>query len=556
MKNRILILFIFSSFCINANNSPIFKTNFESLKEIVINEFENFKPVCKIIQIELTQLEFTESLPSHINKDQNIVINLDQIQKYTIGKDIVFTKKFVSFVIAHEIGHKMQIKNFSLSDFRIIQGEENMFYECHADIIAGFLVSRLMMAKFIEFAKNNPEADFEKIKKADQYNLTDVYSQIIQMDKENTLIQTHPSNTDRLIAFKSGKLAAEIMHVYYRNMEDEPMSEKDLEDLERSNKLYKGFSKALGYDPYSTEPAKKDFKIWAIQEAVRITNQNNLLAKNLVIYNTKIKWDKIDPIVDFSFDVYNKNDVEICFNGRVFTEIVLRKNLQDDIASAPFDGYSFNHFIKANDIITISGRLNCASNDEYSSRIVIPGDTKSLYYITDPKKLISDKTPVECFDVDLSINNADFIEELIYLINYSYTRRNSFENLKRGIGRSEATKKDEILEKYITFQPSFVSDKDDFENLYFQEIDDQIIFNSKTVIDNKTAAISNYNMLNQTFTFDPMFNQFGYRKCPEIPGALWWCTSYYLQEEQVFTVTLQYDDIANKYDLRVEVNGL
>lgn len=529
------------------------KSSSDSLKEIIELEFLKFQSVAKTNNIILGKIVYSETENSHVNADNNIVINLKQIEKYTKYTSYDFKSLFAKFVIAHELGHKIQKNSFKKEVILSSKGESILFLECNADILAGILTSQVFeTVEVIELRKKDPNFD-PNIYNIQKSSVTfEVYKRIFEMDNRNAISKTHPSNEDRLMAVRTGLLAGHIWTFYFSiNQPDPSVKLPPINELNRLKELYNNFSKAIDFNPYDRN--NNNIYTWAHSEAIRIVNENNSMANNLIIFDNQVDWNKSsdNPIVNFSFKALNNNSNTINFNGRVFTELIPRNDTKNIIKSAPVDGYAFNKVIAPHDTIVISGQLNWAADKDYMPHIIVPGDSRSLYWVFDQSNPKVDTVDFENIKINFQEWSPESKNRLVDLINKVLENKDILLNCRKGVGISTARNTNQIEKRGVNYIPLFMSNKEEEQTVYLKQNGDKIKF----VIDvfnwnDENVAKDCFEQVN-----DAVKQSLGQDYMPsetKIIGKIKY-VNYTLNNKRVLRITLNYDSLDKYSYITVEI---
>lgn len=472
----------------------------DELKKLVEIEFEKFKPVAVVNNIILDKIVYSNSISTHvIRADNNIFINVEEIEKFTQGESENFKSLFIKFIIAHEMGHKIQYNGYRENVIQSSKGESIVFLECQADILSGMLISQVYNnVEIPNMQKANPNFSLQNYNREFGPTFFAVYKRILEMDNINNDQKTHPDNITRLTAFRNGKLAGDIWTFYFASkdvdLNVQKISAEQFKDLQDT---YKRFSKALDFDP--SDKTKNNIYIWSHAEAIRLIHENNIIANNLIMYDKYVEWNTSadTPIVYFTFKILNNNNFAIDFNGRVYVEIIPRNNHLDIINSGPTDGYVFDKIINANDSVEISAELNWIADKDYMPQIVLPGEKRSIYWAFPTDNQYVDTATVEKFNFSMSKWNENTLDDLTDLINYVYLRRNDFKNLEKGLGISIALTSDQIKNHKITYPAKFIMNNEEDDQICFEERNKKTKFVINTLHwQDSTIANQNFDALN------------------------------------------------------------
>lgn len=430
----------------------------DNLRDITTIEYQKLKKVCtESLSMTLGQLIFTNEAQSHVTtNNSDVYISLTQIERYTKDSGQKFQEAFIKFILAHEIGHKLQINSYKkkyLIDNS--KGESRVFLECYADILAGFLMTSVFtIIEIPEILKQNPNADLATINKLSLTTSLSVYKRITEMDRLNTLIKTHPRNEERLMAIRQGTILGNIysMYIFFYHS-DTTTSPLPQETLNQYKEVYHTLVKALDYDPQNSQKANMFF--WAHSEAIRIIHENNSLARTLIIYDKTIEWDKSasNPYVSVSFKVMNTGPKAVRFSGRITTEMIPRNDRANIVNISPVDGYSFDTYISPNQSEHFSAKLRWAATEEHMPRVILPGDKRSLYWVFDKLNPEVDITDAEEYYSGIDPAKESSLENTIELIAVVLGKIKNLYAFTKGIGHSNEISSQKVLKGKINYAP-------------------------------------------------------------------------------------------------------
>jgi hypothetical protein len=452
IKKQLLWLIAISvTIPLNTNGKRL-KTE-DELRSLTKEVFEEFRVPVRTLNIELGRVIFSENLPTHTaNGSPDIVINLGEIAAYTADKNKNFKKLFVQFVIAHEIGHKLQQQHYQKEVIDQTKGEGAIFLECNADILAGFLMTDVINTVEVPaLIRANPSFDFTRFTNENTDEMLNVYRNVFTMNQSNTFINTHPSHIQRLMAIKDGIMMGICTLISFTDAAQSRIPKKEIELIvERYNNI----AKAINFD----NPQNKNPFIWAQDEAIQITHENNELARNLVRYRTKVQRIHANQrYFNYSFSIYNNNPVKIRFAGRVYTAIHSRSNedAADIIKKIPWDSESFDRTIEAGQSIEISGQLKYAFDDDYTADLIMPGDPESLYFVFDAanpgidiSQKVSSDDNFKAWTSRSLINIDDHIKKIL-------NKSSNFYPYTKGIAISRENDEQEIFKGIRYIEPTF-----------------------------------------------------------------------------------------------------
>jgi len=546
MKNNshiyIFLFFIFIIFEAKSQEKP--------LKNIVDDEYQNFLQVTKNFETKIPPLLYSETLQTHISTD-NLVINLNQLNYYISGKSELFKKAFIRFVLGHEIGHVIQRGMFKTIAFNNIKGEMQIYFECFADIISGSLFTLVSEYDIQKQKDMGVLIDIPKFQEDSKSIMYDAYQLIMEMDKQNVAIKTHPTNLQRLTAFRNGKMIGMIDYTL-RNINDPEfdkalLTESDKEKIE----MMSSSSTALGYNINSSNTFESNWLLWARKEAYNIINASNDYISNLCIYNRNNKWDKSsnNPYVNFSFSVYNSNTVPVIFAGRNFIQLIPRDDKENIIKFHLYEGQYFEKLIQPNSSININGRLKWAGDDQYFPRLNLPGDEASIYssfhYKLSGLLAIEDS---QKFSADFTNWNENSIEELIDLLFFIKSKRGQFNKLKMGLGSNISQDEQNLKNFWTRFSCNFISNKN--EDIFILE-------REKTVTCNISLFFKDFLQVDQIFknitttiseNFSCNYQNFTVQNTEQITNI------FSCNNEKIFEVTLFKNPMSTIQLISIKIN--
>lgn len=437
-------------------------------KDLVIKVFGYYKTIAPTFNLTLRNVVFTDNESSHVsNGDPDINVQLSQIQEFTKDSSADFKRLFIEFMLAHEIGHKIQFGGYHKDVITQTKGGEGtIFLECNADILGGFImISAMNTVEMPELTQQNPSFDFESYNQNNLIAMNSVYKKIFEMDQLNTNISTHPNNLQRLLATREGVILGNYVAMKFADISK---SNQPPEKIKQYQTTLKDLSKTLGF---TTDKQWGDNPlVWAHLEAIRITNENNLLAKNLIRFDKQDEREYgDDPYSSFSFKIYNKNSVPIRFAGRVLADMHPPYDNNDYTKHYPLDGMVFDTTIGANEVAEISGRLKIITEPDYVTDIVMPGDKGSAFFVFDSQHYMTDQEDRESENSDFSEWNDQSLSNVDDHIKAVDFKRSDFFKYAKGIGVSMEAQQGRLSQHLRRFQPSFKGGmQDDQYFTYFE----------------------------------------------------------------------------------------
>ena len=439
-----------------------------ALKSLATKLFEEFKESTSNINVHLGNIIFSSHSQTHVvNGSADLNFNIDEIGKYVKGESQLFQKLFIQFALAHEIAHKIQFNGYPKSVIESTRGEGAVFLECNADILANFLVTGVINTIELPILLKKPGFDLSAYNLKVQSVAFNVYKKIFRMDQD-ALIHTHPSQLQRLMAAKAGTLLGNCYNIEFVIP---PASGPDLKAYQTNKELLKIIAKAIDFNS-SLIANNNNPLLWAHSEAIRITNENNSLARNLVRYGVSVQRERIpgtrDRFYNYSFHIFNENSVAVRFSGRVYTETKFESDPENLVKSVPIDAVSFERIIPPNGNIEIKGSVQYVLQDGISSALILPGDKKSLYFVFDSKRPEIDLSDQSNTDNDFTVWSPGMEEKIYDHIYETLLLKTSFSSHKKGIGISRAENYEDLTTRMVIFEPDFKAGQhDDQIFIYF-----------------------------------------------------------------------------------------
>jgi len=451
---KIFMLLGFLAFSLTLHSQAPLSAD-SSTRSIFMTEFANFKGLLKGTKIKDTELDFSSvSGTTHVTTDNLIHVNLKGIERHTAGQSIGFKKLFIRYVIAHELGHKIQSKYITklLGDSR---SEALITAECNADILAGMLIYELGYDINKEWI-DQQNGDYE------HPLLSQVYKHIVRSQTVERN-RTYPSNDERFNAFRQGLSLGKYTMIRQRSGTDTTLKSRE--------RLY---VRELGLD------SSIEVLSWSVDEASRIVHNGNIYCRNLVIFNRTSKTIRKKPkdSLLYSFSVLNNNEVSVHFRGRVVENTRLFNFVSsddDELRTWCSDGSKFDVIIEPHKTAIISGLLDDTPGSmTFYNFVVFPGDRGSFYDVADNdnRAMLGDE---KMFGYDTNFRNWDelTIDRVVDFIYYYNEMGVNLLNLAKGIGVSEEKRNARVLKNFVKYEPAFTSD---FQNKQ------EVIYNPQTHI--------------------------------------------------------------------------
>jgi hypothetical protein len=438
------------------------------LQSEVETEFARFKNSGIDILKGIDSLVFTNEASSHITAGSKVVhINLNEINKAVAGQSTAFRKIFIQYVIGHELGHNMQFKGYQKGVLEKGNGtaESSVFLECNADLLAGIFITIVQQNELNTRQATQPGFNMLQFAQETNKETFNLYSTIYNMPVTSGA-KTHPGNNKRLLAFKEGILAGKCLYFSWVKYDAQNAQYLSYNEFEGQKNLYRQFGKALGYNPYNA--AESNPFVWAHLEAIRIVNNSDTYAKQLIIFNRVVEQRPQTGTVYFSFDVLNNNTVAVNFVGRVYTEMIQQFKPEELILNAPLDGEQFNRTIQPAEKITISGELKTINEGDYTSRLILPGDLCSLYYVFDatPNPTM-DYNNVFAIVTDFSKWNSNTITDVTDHIADIEPKRQNLFKYAGGVAVVKRKKFEGVTTALRSYEPTFKTGADPYQKINY-----------------------------------------------------------------------------------------
>ena len=457
MKKLAFFLIIFLAPLIRLE-AAVTRSGANGLQELISTIFEDFRGPARVYNLTLGNVVFSETLLSHVsNGNKDIVIRLSEISGYTKGENDLFKRLFVEYVIAHEIGHKVQFSGFRREVIEAARGEGSVFLECDADILAGLIMTgEINTVEVPRLQHNDPSFDLAAYSSRNNDAMFGVYERIFEMDQKNISINTHPSHIQRLRAIRDGmELGMCTIMAFVTGDSPEVTNAKD---------LYKTIGDAINFDPARDNPL-----VWAHSEAILITNENNSLARHLTRYDSHVQRVRGsgESHFGFSFKIYNENPVSVRFSCRVYSSVKPRTNQREIVKNVPLASQAFDQVIPAGSSMQFAGAVNYIAEAGYTTTLTLPGDPESLYFVMDSNNPLTDPTPQESNDNNFTIWGAGTLDNIDDHIKDMYGKSDQFSNYTKGIAVSDDSVLERVMRNTRRLQPTFKAGlEDDQEFVY------------------------------------------------------------------------------------------
>jgi hypothetical protein len=208
------------------------------------------------------------------------------------------------------------------------------------------------MVAIPELKDNDPGFNEDTFRDSLEEVASAVYRRIFEMDRINSNIKTHPGNADRLLAIRQGNFMSNIyMNGVMLLFNDTASQKMSAADLEQVKSYYYWGAKGAGLNPDSSATSfyNNPF-VWATSEAGRIIHENNLKARQLIIFGKETAFDTsaFGRIMKFSFRILNQNKDTVHLIGRVYTEITRKKDGKNIFKMGTIDAVPFDRMILPN----------------------------------------------------------------------------------------------------------------------------------------------------------------------------------------------------------------
>ncbi len=332
-----------------------------------------------------------------------------------------YAEFIIQFLVAHELAHQIQFKNYTQNMSNISSCEIRRLYECQADILAGGMISQL-------YRLDDSVALGSRFTPLMVHALDFVYK---IGDDENS-ITAHPSAIQRRSAFRLGLAFPILMSKLYSN---------------NSN-----ISESIDYRN------NEDSLTWSLRLARHIIHFPNAASKYIIYTNPSDEefeqltiWDtsKRNPFVVFKTGYFkNTGDKPI----KIFLQSrLVGKEREYWEPSKPFlQGRVKNLEVKLmpGDSSYFNGKLNWwgLATANRMPALIIPPDNEALYDAqlesSEPLTYDQDCPTRDFASQNDSISNEVFAIDLLSADRYAASRR--FDDLKVGFGTKSIKKYDDI----------------------------------------------------------------------------------------------------------------
>jgi len=419
----------------------------DHLQDLISKVFEDFRGPASAYNISLGNAVFSETLPTHTsNGSKDIAFKLSEIRAYTKDQTDLFRRLFIEYVIAHEIGHKIQFAGYKKEVIESTRGEGSVFLECNADILAGLIMTgEINTAEVPRLKSDNPSFNLQDYMSKNNSAMYSVYERIFEMDQQNTTINTHPSHLQRLMAIRDGiEMGMCTLMAFVEGNSRDVIEAKD---------LYKTIGKAINFNPAEMNPL-----FWAHDEAILITNENNSLARHLVRYASRfqrVRESGSQSYFSYSFQIYNENATSVRFSGRVYSSVRPRTDQAELIKKVPLDATAFNFIIPSGGSVEVTGTVNYISEIGYTTNLILPGDPESLYFVMDPDNPTPDCTPMGSNDDNFTVWDENSLGNIDDHIRDMVLKSNQFSNYTKGIAVSHDSTIERVNRGIRRSQPTF-----------------------------------------------------------------------------------------------------
>ncbi len=332
-----------------------------------------------------------------------------------------YAEFIVQFLVAHELAHQIQFRNYAQNMSSISSCEVRRLYECQADILAGNMISEL-------YRLDDSVALGSRFTPLMVHALEYVYK---LGDDENS-ITSHPSSIQRRSAFRLG-LAYSIL----------------------KNKVYSDNKEIQESIDYRNN---EDSLIWSLRLAKHIIHFPNAISKHIIYTSLPDKefeqlaiWDTSsrNPVVKFKTGYFKNTDKKPV---KLFLQVrLVGKEREFWNASKPFmQGrvLNFTVALQPGDSTYLSGELNWwgLSTSKRMPSLILPPHNEALYDVQfeNGEQVSYDQgCPTSDFE---SMTDRESSESLALQIQSAerYATSNQFEDLKVGFGTSNSQNDDAI----------------------------------------------------------------------------------------------------------------
>jgi hypothetical protein len=437
------------------------------LEAFISRIFEDFRGPAKVFNITLGNVVFSETLQTHApNGSTDIVVKTSQLKNYTEGENDLFKRLFIEYVIAHEIAHKIQFAGYRKEVIEATAGEGSIFLECDADILAGLIMTNEINTVEVPRLKNdNPGFNLPAYTEKNNNAMFHVYERIFQMDQKNVDINTHPSHLQRLMAIREGiELGMCTIMAFV---------EGNSQDVVQAKDLYKNIGNAINFNPARNNPL-----VWAHDEAVFLTNENNSLARHLVIYDADSKRirDAGQSHFDFSFKIFNENPVSVRFSCRVYTAVRPRTDQPEYIKKVPLDSKAFDQVVPPGSSIQFTGTVKYISEEGYTTNIILPGDPESVYFVMDAQNPKADYTQLASNDNNFNVWDENSLGNIDDHIKDMVDKSGQFSNYTKGIGVSHDKDIEQVQQGNRRFQSTFKAGLEESQDFVYNARKHRLIY--------------------------------------------------------------------------------
>lgn len=457
MKKLVFALIVFLTPFIDLE-AAVTNSAKSDLRQLISAVFEDFRGPARVYNITLGQLVFSETMPSHVSNGNNdIVIRLSEMNDYTKGENDLFKRLFTEYVIAHEIGHKIQFGGYRREVIEATKGEGSVFLECNADILAGLIMTgEINTVEVPRLQHDDPSFDLAAYSSRNIDAMFGVYERIFEMDQKNASINTHPSHIQRLRAIRDGmELGMCTLMAFVTG---------DSPEVRKAKDLYKNIGDAINFDPARDNPL-----FWAHSEAVLITNENNSLARHLIRYDSHVQRvrESGERHFNFSFRIYNDNPASVRFSCRVYSSVKPGTNQREIIKNVPLASKAFEQVIPAGSSMQFTGDVSYIAEAGYSTSLVVPGDPESLYFVMDSNNPLTDPTSRESNDNNFTVWDAGTLGNIDDHVKDMYQKSDEFSTYTKGIAVSNDSVFERVTRGTWRLQPTFKAGlEDDQEFVY------------------------------------------------------------------------------------------
>lgn len=299
-----------------------------------------------------------------------IVFKINELKTITNEIGQKYQRDMIRLILAHEYGHQMQ--------FRYNDNQSNLAYECQADIIAGYLLFRLIMHENGQWIVQNKSTGV--LDPRYQQKLSDwkqrFNASLTAIFKEGTNYvsnPSHPTSDERRLALRDGYNYGNIW-MFSEDLENRPATTPNLKDMRQIADRYKSM---LGFLP------QDDLNSWSRRHTAKILHTYLANCKNIIVY-TNYELDSSDVTFNVKYrqQITNTGKKTITFNylNQIYNSSVddPKNTLYWELAATATNSIT----LKPQESRYIEGKLQFLSSMDYKCFFIYPGLAGSLYSCT------------------------------------------------------------------------------------------------------------------------------------------------------------------------------